>query len=41
MYLEKIHQPSDMKNFQLEELNLLAGEMREALLHKLSNRVGG
>ncbi len=40
MYLEKISQPSDMKKYTMEELNILAQEMRELLLKKMSIRGG-
>lgn len=36
MYLEKINGPDDVKKLSLEELTLLAKEMREALLKRLS-----
>lgn len=36
MYIEKINQPADLKKLNSEELKVLAQEMREALLHKLS-----
>lgn len=40
MYLEKINQPSDVKEMNLEQLEILAGEMRTALLEKLSKHGG-
>lgn len=40
MVLENINSPEDVKKLSLEELNLLSGEMREALLHRLSNHGG-
>lgn len=40
MVLENINSPEDVKKLSLEELNLLGGEMREALLHRLSNHGG-
>ena len=40
MYLEKINQPSDIKEMKLEQLEALAGEMRAALLEKLSKHGG-
>ena len=40
MVLENIYSPEDVKKLSLEELNLLGGEMREALLHRLSNHGG-
>lgn len=36
MYLEKINSPADVKKLDSEERKVLAQEMREALLHKLS-----
>ncbi len=36
MYLEKVNQPSDIRNLSKEELKELAQEMRTALLKKLS-----
>lgn len=40
MYLDNINSPADIKKMNLDELNLLAGEMRNALLHKLSKHGG-
>lgn len=40
MLLEKINKPSDIKTFTADELNALAGEMRDALLFKLSKHGG-
>lgn len=40
MILETITGPSDLNNLSLEELNTLSGELREALLHKLSIKGG-
>ena len=40
MVLENINSPENVKKLSLEELNLLGGEMREALLHRLSNHGG-
>ena len=40
MLLEKINKPSDIKTFTADELNTLAGEMRDALLFKLSKHGG-
>ena len=34
MYLEKINGPEDVKKLSMEQLNVLAGEMREALFHR-------
>ncbi len=40
MYLEQINSPEDVKKLSVGELNLLSGEMREALLQRLSTRGG-
>ncbi len=40
MYLEKINSPKDIKNMKIEELEILATEMRKALLEKLSKKGG-
>lgn len=40
MYLEKINQPTDVKNLNKEQLEELAAEMRTALLNKLSKHGG-
>ena len=40
MYIEKINQPTDVKNLNSEQLHILADEMRKALLQKL-NKHGG
>ena len=40
MYIEKINQPSDVKNLNSEQLHILADEMRQALLQKLSKHGG-
>ena len=40
MYIEKINQPTDVKNLNSEQLHVLADEMRQALLQKLSNHGG-
>ena len=40
MLLEKINKPSDIKTFTADEPNTLAGEMRDALLFKLSKHGG-
>lgn len=34
MYIEKINGPQDVKKLSLDELNALASEMRDALLHR-------
>ena len=36
MYLEKIESPSDLKQLNAEERGILASEMRNALLEKIS-----
>lgn len=36
MYIEKINGPQDVKKFSIDELNALASEMRDALLHRAS-----
>lgn len=40
MYLEKIQGPDDVKKLSMEQLNVLAGEMREALFNRLT-KTGG
>ena len=40
MYIEKVNSPKDIKSFNIEELKVLAGEIREALLKKLSVKGG-
>lgn len=40
MYVEKINQPTDVKNLNSEQLHILADEMRQALLQKLSKHGG-
>ena len=40
MILENINSPEDVKKLSREELNLLSGEIREALLHRLSDHGG-
>lgn len=40
MYIEKINQPTDEKNLNSEQLHVLADEMRQALLQKLSKHGG-
>lgn len=40
MYIEKINQPTDVKNLNSEQLHILAEEMRQALLQKLSKHGG-
>ena len=36
MYLEKLNGPADVKKMDIDSLNELASEMRDALLHRLS-----
>ena len=40
MYIEKINQPTGVKNLNSEQLHVLADEMRQALLQKLSKHGG-
>lgn len=40
MYLEKINGSEDVKKLSMEELHALAGEMREALFHRLTHTGG-
>lgn len=40
MYIEKINQPTDVKNLNSEQLHVLADEMRQTLLQKLSKHGG-
>ena len=40
MYIEKINQPTDVKNLNSEQLHVLADEMRQALLQKQSKHGG-
>ena len=40
MYIEKINSPEDVKRLSKDELNALAGEVRQALLTKLSKHGG-
>ncbi len=40
MYLEKINGPEDIKKLNIEELKVLAGETRDALINKISNAGG-
>jgi len=40
MYIEKINQPTDVKNLNSDQLHVLADEMRQALLQKLSKHGG-
>ena len=36
MYIEQVNSPQDIKQFSVEQLRQLAGEVRNALLTKLS-----
>ena len=38
--LEKINQPQDLKKLSLEELNLLADEIRDLLIYKITQTGG-
>lgn len=40
MYIEKINRPTDVKNLNSEQLHVLADEIRQALLQKLSKHGG-
>lgn len=40
MILERINEPKDLKTFSKEEINLLAGEIRDAIMNRVS-KVGG
>ena len=40
MYLENIYSPEDVKKLSVKELNGLSGEIRMALLQKLSEHGG-
>lgn len=40
MYIEKIDSPADIKILSVEQMEILAGEIRQALLHKLSEHGG-
>ena len=40
MYLENINSPEDVKRLSIENLNILADEIRHALLTKLSAHGG-
>ena len=40
MYIEKINQPTDVKNLNSEQLHILSDEMRQALFQKLSKHGG-
>ena len=36
MYIEQINSPKELKQLSVDQLNVLAGEIREALLKRLS-----
>ena len=36
MYIEQINSPKELKQLSVDQLNILAGEIREALLKRLS-----
>lgn len=40
MLIEKVNSPEDVKNFSNEELNILASEIREGLMNRLSKKGG-
>lgn len=40
MYIEKISSPADLKNLTIEELNLLADEIRKGVLNRVSQHGG-
>ena len=40
MVINKINNPSDLKTLKLDDLNELAGEMRELIINKV-NTIGG
>lgn len=40
MYLENINEPADIKGYTIKELEGLAGEMRQALMNRLSKQGG-
>lgn len=40
MYIEQVNSPQDIKQFSAEQLRQLAGEVRNALLTKLSAHGG-
>ena len=37
MYIEKINSPADVKALSVEQMEVLATEVRQALLHKLNH----
>lgn len=40
MYIEKIDSPKDLKDLSMEQLNVLAGEVRTGVLNRVSNHGG-
>ncbi len=40
MYIEKINSPSDVKNLNIEQLEVLAAEIRKGLMNRLSKKGG-
>lgn len=40
MYLENIHSPKDIKGLNTQQLQTLAGEIREGILNRVSNHGG-
>lgn len=40
MYLEKINSPQDVRKLSIEQLDVLAGEIREGVLNRVSNHGG-
>lgn len=40
MYIEKVNSPSDIKDFDIAQLNILASEIRSGLMNRLSKRGG-
>lgn len=40
MILDKVNMPNDLKKLSLDEMNVLADEMRELIIKKLTQQVG-
>ena len=40
MILDKVNEPQDLRNLSIDEMNTLAGEMRELIIKKV-NTTGG
>ena len=40
MYIEKINSPKDLKNLSIEQLNVVADEVRAGILNRVSNHGG-